>query len=277
MKRQWTAGAVILLVLVFAGTATAGGWRFAYRLKPGQEWIVNHAGQTETNVMGQKQVHRNKTVIGYKISTGPKKGWVRLTAKILSAGGGMDLKKMTFTGDMHTSGEIRNKQVTGSAAPQMEGMEGMTPEMKAMMAQSYRFMADAWKEMVFWFPEFPEEKLDIGDEFDMTRKMAGGGGAMGMTSVRKEVYTLEDVSDGLAYFSVKDRSVTQTQGAMGGKAKTKTAGKGETVFDLQDGMWMDVVSRFKSATDMGAMPGMPGAGSGKFESLHINKITVEQK
>jgi len=277
MKRQLTAGAVILLMLVSAGSATAGGWRFAYRLKPGQEWIVTQAGQTETNVMGQKQVNRNKTVIGYKISAGPKKGWVRLTARILSAAGGIDLKKMTFTGDMHTSGEIRNKQVSGSAAPQMEGMEGMTPEMKAMMAQSYRFMADAWKEMVFWFPEFPEEKLDIGDEFDMTRKMTGGGGAMGMTSVRKEVYTLEDVSDGLAYFSVKDRSVTQTQTAMGGETKTKTAGKGETVFDMQDGMWMDVVSRFKSATNMGAMAGMPGAGSGKFESLHINKITVEQK
>jgi len=277
MKRRWAAGAAILLVLVFAGSATAGGWWFSYRLKPGQEWIVTHAGQTETNVMGQKQVNRNKTVIGYKVSAGPKKGWVRVTAKILSADGGMDLKKMTFTGDMHTSGEIRNKKVTGSAAPQMDGMEGMPPEMKAMMEQSYRFMADAWKEMVFWFPEFPEEKLDIGDEFDMTRKMAGGGGAMGMTSVRKEIYTLEDVSDGLAYFSVKDRSVTQMQGAMGGETKTKTAGKGETVFDLKDGMWMEVVSRFKSATNMGSMTGMPGAGGGNFESLHINKITIEQK
>lgn len=277
MKRQWTAGAAIFLMLVFAGSAIAGGWRFSYRLKPGQEWVVTHAGQTETNVMGQKQVHRNKTVIGYKVSAGPKKGWVRVTAKILSAAGGMDLKKMTFTGDMHTSGEIRNKKVTGSAAPQMEGMEGMTPQMKAMMEQSYRFMADAWKEMVFWFPEFPEEKLDIGDEFDMTRKMAGGGGAMGMTSVRKEIYTLEDVGDGLAYFSVKDRSVTQTQGAMGGGTKTKAAGKGETVFDLKDGMWMDVVSRFKSTTNMAAMTGMPGAGGGKFESRHLNKITVEQK
>lgn len=277
MKRRWATGAAILLVLVFAGTATAGGRQFSYRLKPGQAWIVTHAGQTETNVMGQKQVNRNKTVIGYKVSAGPKKGWVRVTAKILSAAGGMDLKKMTFTGDMHTSGEIRNKKVTGSAAPQMDGMEGMTPEMKAMMEQSYRFMADAWKEMVFWFPEFPDEELDIGDEFDMTRKMAGGGGAMGMTSVRKEIYTLEDVSDGLAYFSVKDRSVTQMQGAMGGKTKTKTAGKGETVFDLKDGMWMEVVSRFKSAINMGAMTGMPGAGGGNFESLHINKITIEQK
>lgn len=274
MKRRWAAGAAILFVLVFAGSAFAGGWRFAYRLKPGQEWIVTHAGQTETNVMGQKQVNRNKTVIGYQVGAGPKKGWVRLTGKILSAAGGMDLKKMTFTGDMHTSGEIRNKKVTGSAAPQMEGM---TPEMKAMMEQSFQFMADAWKEMVFWFPEFPEDKMDIGDEFEMKRKMAGGGGAMGMTSVRKEVYTLEDVADGLAYFSVKDRSVTQIQGAMGSKTKTKTAGKGETVFDLKDGMWVEVVSRFKSATNMGAMTGMPGAGGGNFETLHMNKITIEPK
>ena len=267
----------MLLVLVFAGSAMAGGWHFSYRLKPGQAWTVTHAGQTETTMMGKKQVNRNKTVIGYTISAGPKKGWVRVTAKILSAAGGMDLKKMTFAGDMHTSGEIRNKTVTGSAAPQMDGMEGVPPEMKAMMEQSYRFMADAWKEMVFWFPEFPEEKLNIGDEFDMKRKMAGGGGAMGMTSVRQEVFTLEDVSDGLSYFSVKDRSVIQTQAAMGGKTKTKTAGKGETVFDMQTGMWVDVVSRFKASTNMGAMAGMPGAGGGNFESLHINKITVEQK
>ena len=276
MKRQWTVCAAIVLTLAFATSAVAGGWRFSYRLKPGQEWIVTHAGQTETNVMGQKQVNRNKNVIGYKISAGPKKGWVRLTAKILSSAGGMDLKKMTFTGDLHSSGEIRNKKVTGSAAPQMDGMEGMTPEMKAMMEQSFKFMADAWKEMVFWFPEFPEDKMDIGDEFEMTRKMSGGGAAMGMTSVRKEVYTLEDVADGLAYFSVKDRSVTQTQVAMGGKTKTKTAGKGETVFDMKDGMWVEVVSRFKSATNMGAMTGMQGGG-GNFESLHINKITIEPK
>jgi len=61
--------------------------------------------------------------------------------------------------------------------------------------------------------------LEIGDEFDVQRKMGMGGSGVGMQAetLIKQVFTREDVRKGLAYFSVKERSVTKTGGAMGGQ------------------------------------------------------------
>ncbi len=273
---------VILILSLIAAPAWAGGWKFAYNLKPGQNWTATMQQQSTMNMMGQKNVTRNKLLMRYKVTKGKKSGWVGLTGKIRSdaaAEGGMDLGKMTFTADMHASGEIRNKKVTGSPAPPMGDMEGMSPEMKAMMVQSYQSMGDMWLESVFWFPEFPEEKLDIGDEFEMTQKMGSSTAAMGMNTVIKQVFTLEDVSDGLAYFSVRQRGVTKTDG-IGAKTTTKTAGKGETIFDLKEGMWVEVVSQSQSTISMGGMAGManmPGMPQGDQKMLHMTKIVVEKQ
>ena len=282
MKRLLMLTAALLTLALTLSPVWAGGWPFAYKLKPGQTWTVTMAQQNTSNVMGQKDVNRNKHQIRYTVSAGPKKGWVTLTAKFLKSAGtesGMDMGKMTFTADMHTSGEFRNKKVTGSPAPPMGDMEGVPPEMKAMLAQSYQSMGEMWKETVFWFPEFPEGKLDLGDEFEMTQKMGSGGGIMGVESVIKQVFTLEDVSDGLAYFSVRQRAVSKTAG-MGSKTTTKTAGKGETIFDLKAGMWVEVVTLSQSSINMGSMPGMtgtPGMPSGEQKMQHMTKITVERR
>lgn len=281
MNRYRIIPLAALIILCLVPPAWAGGWQFVYKLKPGQTWTATMSNQSTMTMMGQKQVNRNKMVTRYAVTKGKKTGWVGLTGKIIKSaadGGGLDMGKMTFTADMHTSGELRNKQVTGSPAPPMGDMEGVPPEMKAMMAQSYQSMGDMWKEAVFWFPEFPEEKLDIGDEFEMTQKM-GSSGAMGVESVVKQVFTLEDVSDGLAYFSVRQRGVTKTAG-MGTKTTTKTAGKGETIFDLRQGMWAEIVTKSQSTMNMGSIPGMagvPGMTGGDQQMQHMTKITVERQ
>lgn len=282
MKRLLMLTTALLALALAQPPARAGGWPFAYKLKPGQSWTVTMAQQTTSSVMGEKDVTRSKHRIRYTVSAGPKKGWVSLTAKFIKNPGeesGMDMGKMTFTADMHASGELRNKKVTGSPAPPMGDMAGVPPEMKAMMAQSYQSMGEMWKASVFWFPEFPEGKLDIGDDFEMTQKMGSGAGAMGMDAIIKQVFTLEDVSDGLAFFSVRERAVTKTAG-MGSNTTTKTAGKGETIFDLTAGMWVEVVTRSQSSVNMGGMPGMsgmPGMPSGEQKMQHMTKITVERQ
>lgn len=283
MKRLLMLTTALLTLALTLSPVWAGGLQFVYKLKPGQTWTVNMAQQNTSTVMGEKDVNRSKNQIRYTVSAGPKKGWVTLTAKFLKNPGeesGLDMGKMTFTADMHASGELRNKKVTGSPAPPVGDMEGVPPEMKAMMEQSYKSMGEMWKETVFWFPEFPEGKLDIGDEFEMTQKMGtGGGGVMGAESVIKQVFTLEDVSSDLAYFSVRQRAVTKTAG-MGSKTTTKTAGKGETIFDLKAGMWVEIVTRSQSSINMGSMPGMPGMPgmpSGEQTMQHMTKITVEQR
>ena len=123
--------------------------------------------------MGKKSVNQSKMVYEYLVSKGPKKGWVTMTAQIKKKGSGdqgqMDLSKLRFTADIHSSGEIRNIQYTGNVMPDMgEGADQMSPQMRKMMENSYKMIPEAYKNAVFWFPEVPEDNLEIGDEFDLT-------------------------------------------------------------------------------------------------------------
>jgi len=281
MNRVSVMFLAIAVLITMVPTVQAGSIRFQYKLAPDQVWIGTMSSQSETTFMGKKDINRTKSIIEYRISKGPKPGWVSLTAKIRSqkshsgqTGGQMDLSKITFFADMHPSGDIRNIRHEGNPMPPPD--PSMPPEMKAMVAQSSNMMADAWKNAVFWFPELPEEALVPGDEFDVTRKMGMGGSGMGMQSqtISKQVFTLEEVADGLAYFTVKDRSITKTEGVAGGTADTKTAGKGETVFDMESGMWTDMTVKSRSKVNMSGVPGMANMSQ---EVLSINKYEMEQK
>jgi len=253
-----------------------------YKLAPGQVWIGTLSTQNESTFMGKKNLSRTKSIIEYRVSRGPRSGWVSLTARIKSqsnqSGGQIDPSRILFKADMHRSGEIRNIQYSGSALPPMgEGADRLTPEATAAFEQSSRFMAEAWKNAVFWFPEIPEDPLEPGDEFEATQKISMGSGGAGiqMETVSKQVFTLEEVSDGLAYFSVKERSLTKSSGAMGGKTKTKSAGKGEAIFDLRQGMWIEMTTKTRSQVQMGAIPGMSGGGS---QDLYtISKVQMEKR
>jgi len=186
----------------------------------------------------------------------------------------MDLSKLTFTADMHSSGEIRRIQHQGNAMPPPSA--DLPPQMKAFYEQSSSMIAEAWKNAVFWFPEIPEGPLEAGDEFDVTRTFGMSGPSMGMQSqtVSKQVFTLDDVSEGLAYFTVRDRSITKTKGMAGGRSATKTAGKGETVFDIKEGMWLDLTVKSRSKMNMAGMAGM---GDMSQETVQISKFVVEKK
>jgi len=267
--------------LLISIPAYAGSHAFFYKLAPGQVWKATVSSQSESEFMGQKNVTRTKNVIEYKITEGDKPGWVTLVARIVSssqeAGGPMDPRLMRFQAAMHKSGEIRNIETSGDdrMSEQLNG-EDISVEMAAMYKQSFQFMMDAWKTSVFWFPELPEDKLEPGDEFDMTQKtgMGGAGAGMDMQTVSKQVFTLEDVIKGLAYFSVRERSLTKSSGPGGGKTDTKAAGKGEAIFDLEEGMWVEMTTKSKIKVKLGNIPGM---GAGESDMLSIHKITMEKE
>jgi len=189
----------------------------------------------------------------------------------------MGLTRMTFSADLHTSGEIRN---AAADIPEnsSSGQPEIPPEMAAMQAQVGRMMGDMWLQMIFWFPEFPEEALSPGDEFEEKKRLKMGGGAQGFGSqtLVKTVYILEEVSKGLAYFSVKQRSVTKTSAAMGTTAETKSAGKGDAIFDLKEGMWLEFTTKSRHNVSMGNIPGAEAA-PGSNTVLSINKITLEKQ
>ena len=282
MKKIYFTLCGMILLGFFSGSALARSYQFQYKIAPGQVWVTTLSSQSESTFMGKKDVNRNKNTITYQVSKGPKKGWVALSARIQSQGkssnsGQMDLSRIQFTADMHQSGETRNIQYSGSVMPPMEGEPGdLPPEMAAMVAQSSKMIADAWETAVFWFPELPEDPLEPGDEFEVTQKMGMGNNTAGMQmeSVSRQVFTLEEVSEGLAYFSVRDRTLTKSTSKMGGKSDTKTAGKGEAIFDLQEGMWTDMTIKSKSNVQFGNIPGMSG---GKQELFQINKFRMEKQ
>jgi hypothetical protein len=60
----------------------------------------------------------------------------------------------------------------------------------------------------------------------------------------------------------------------GGKSVTQTAGKGEAVFDLREGIWTDLTMKSRSKVEFGNMPGM---GEASQELYQISKFRMEKK
>ncbi len=285
MKKIFRTTGLVTLIFGLMTHALAGSYGLKYKLAPGQRWVAKVLSQSESTFMGKKNVTKTKTIIEYKVTKGPKKGWVSLVARIKSqkdeAGKSIadqfGLTRAEFRADMHSSGEIRNIHYEGGRPiAKAKNTENIPPEMAAMMQQSANFMAEVWKNAVFWFPEFPEAKLELADEFEVTEKMGTGSASAGLQTqtLTKQVFTLEDVSDGLAYFSVKQRSITKTKGVMGGKSDTKSLGKGKAIFDLKDGMWVELVSKHRSKVQFGS--GAP-MGQGASEVLNVTKYEMEKQ
>jgi len=282
MKTIFEALGLVTVIFGLMTHALAGPIGLKYKLAPGQRWVARMLSQSETTFMGKKNVTKTKTIIEYEVTKGPKRGWVSLGARITSqkneAGEStadrIGLTRIVFRADMHSSGEIRNIRYEGGEqiAGGSKG-ENLPPEVAAMMQQSANVTAEAWKNAVFWFPEFPEDNLEPGDEFDVTKKMGAGGGLQTQT-LTKQVFTLEDVSDGLAYFSVKERSITRMKGVMGGKSDTKSLGKSKATFDLREGMWVDFVTRYRSKVQFGGGSLM---GQGTSEVLNVIKYEMEKR
>ena len=285
MKTIFEALGLVTVIFGLMTHALAGPIGLKYKLAPGQRWVARMLSQSETTFMGKKNVTKTKTIIEYEVTKGPKRGWVSLGARITSqkneAGEStadrIGLTRIVFRADMHSSGEIRNIHHEGSMQiPGGTNTDDLPPEMAAMMQQSANVMAEAWKNAVFWFPEFPEDGLEPGDEFEVTKKTGAGseGAALHPRTLTKQVFTLEDVSDGLAYFSVKERSLTKTKGVMGGKSDTKSLGKSKAVFDLQEGMWIEFATKYRSEVKFGGASPM---GQGASEVLTTTKYEIEKQ
>lgn len=241
-----------------AGAGAGGGLEFGYRLEPGERWIAREASETRTDVMDVKSVTRSEQVIEYRVSRGPRKGWVTLAARVTSHSSSSSTREgradkhnplagMTFQADMHRSGELRNYSFSGGD-PRIAG-----------------FIGPAMKTAIFAFPEFPGHPLAVGDEFDVVSKMEIGGaqGMGGVQAVAKITYALEEVRNGLAYFSTRQRADVKAA-----TMEVKDAGRGTAIFDLKAGMWIE--HETKSSSQVPA-----GLGSGG-SMQQIRKLTLEK-
>ncbi len=242
-----------------ADAAPAAGHAFHYRFSPGETFTARQVSEVRTELMDQKSVSRTEQTIQYQVAAGPRAGWVTITARVISMAtrsGDEPTRKqnvyqgMVFKANVHRTGELRDYSFSGGD-PQLAAFVG--PLMKAA---------------VFMFPELPE-RLAPGDDFDVTTKLeTGGGEAMpGMASfsgATRMTYTLDEVRKGLAYFTVQQRATVKAAGM-----EVKDAGKGSAVFDLKDGMWLELETRSVSRTEGGM-----GAGA---TVAQVSKSTFERR
>lgn len=275
MKRIVPLTLVLVLILVAPSLVAAGGVRLRYKFAPGQRWECTRKSHMEFEVMGEKQVQRQKHTILYTVSKGKKEGWVHLTARYVDpppktpenqyALGQYDL---IFSADIHTSGDTRNIQVEG--AKETNSDSSIPPQMKAAMEQTNRMLAESLKPAVFWFPELPEEALEPGDEFEEKRSHGVKDAHMTSQSRIRTVFELDDVREGLAYFETKQRQASKMS-TVAGKMDYGSAGKGEIIFDIKEGMWIEYVSKSKMEFSGGMV------GQGGQDMLITEKITMQRK
>lgn len=249
-------GLVVFMILLLVLPAWAGQ-RFKYRFEAGDTWKMSDRSETTTEMMGNKTTQRTKRLTVYKIVRDLGKGWFRIGAQVTAqknwdhtgkANETNALAGMQFTAEVHRSGVLKNYKFSGG---------------DPMMA---KMIGPAMKPAIFFFPEFPEEALEPGDEFDalIRYEMPGMMGMGGMKSVIKMTYTLEDISDGLATFTIRQRMKTKGSGM-----DMKTGGKSEALFDLSEGMWIEHESVTKSTVEQGM-----GAGAA---TISRSKVTMEKR
>jgi hypothetical protein len=249
MKRFLLISTGLVMILWTPLPAGAGTVTLRYGFAPGQQWECTRMTHMEFMVMGKKEVNRKKDTLLYTVTKGAKKGWVHLTAKYINpppkteenqyALGQYDL---TFSAEVHVSGDTRDIRVEGVEKPMADAT--LEPQAKTAMVQANRMLAQSLQPAVFWFPELTGEPLRPGDEFEEKRTQKIKDPNMAYTSKSRKVFVLEDVSQGLAYFSTKERHAGKTSTPMG-SADYGTSGKGESIFDLKAGMWIEFVTQYK--------------------------------
>lgn len=277
--RLVTMAGVLLVALSSSVALAADSCRLSYKMKPGQVWQSKVDSQFKSSAMGVESTNASSFSVRYRVMKGERKGWVKIEGRIVShsaqSQGGVDYTKLTYMADMHTSGELRNIKHTGSAMPPIpeEQLAAMPAQYAEMMKQSGEMVAKAMQMGVFWFPELPEEKLTIGDTFEEVQKSdLGSSPMMQSQTVVKTEYTLEDVSQGLAYFSVRQRALSKISG-MGSSVDSKTAGKADAIFDLEQGMWVEMTMKSKSSSSYAGMGGM----SGDMGGVQISRYRMQLK
>ena len=118
-----------------------------------------------------------------------------------------------------------------------------------------------------WMPPLPKKALKVGGSFTYDYTMQSGM----LTMKGEDEYVLDEVKDGLAYFTVETRSVMvydysklyqqqegmpQGMGQMMGSMTLAHKGEGSATFDLKEGMFVEREMKTAYTTKKAKNPGM---------------------
>ncbi|RPI79920.1 MAG: hypothetical protein EHM45_01000 [Desulfobacteraceae bacterium] len=282
MKKSLIFGIAFLWL---TGSVWAAPYVFSYILKPGNQWTATVTSQTEIRSQDQKELIRSKTLIEYRVLQGIDPAWFMVAARVRSRTDytgrspqtDVNLYQTLFQADMHVSGDLRNVAYQmGTSSLHPPAFSRTAPGLSTQETGPFYDFMEQWQEMVFWFPVFPNTELKPGHSFEITQKrfMTDSDNQWQTRGLVKQILTLESVQNGLAVFSVQDRSAGITDAGFGSNTGTRSLTKAQAVFDLRQGMWVEWTSKYRGQERIN--PGKSGSAVVR-EIMNITKYEIRKQ
>ena len=274
-----------MILLSLSSSAWAASYLLSYALKPGDQWTATIQSQTEIRSPDKKEFIRSKTLIEYRVLQGIDPAWFMVAARVRSRTDytgrspqtDINLYQTLFQAEMHLSGDLRNvayQMGTSSLHPPAFGRSA--PGLSAQETGPFHDFMEQWQDMVFWFPVFPVSELKPGDSFEITQKrfITGPDNQWNTRGLGKQILTLESVGNGLAVFSVQDRSMSTTKTGFGSNIGTRSLTKTQAVFNIQLGMWVEWTNKYRGQELVN--PGKSGSAVIR-EIMNITKYEIKKQ
>jgi hypothetical protein len=117
--------------------------------------------------------------------------------------------------------------------------------------------------------------LKPGESFEITQKrfMTDSNNQWQTRGLVKQILTLESVQNGLAVFSVQDRSMAMTDTGFGSNTGTRSLTKAQAVFDLRQGIWIEWTNKYRGQELVN--PGKSGSAVIR-EIMNITKYEIKK-
>ena len=279
-----TALVFVIFLLCTSSFTPAASYLLSYSLKPGDKWTTTVQSQTEIRSQGKKEFIRSKTLIEYRVLQGVDPTWFTVAARVRSRTDytgrspqtDINLYQTLFQADMHLNGDLRNVAYQMGNSPLHPPAFGRSsPGLSAQETGPFHDFMEQWQDMVFWFPVFPNAELKPGDSFEITQKrfMTDSNNQWQTRGLAKQILTLESVVNGLATFSIQDRSMAMTNTGFRSNTGTRSLTKTQAVFDLRQGMWIEWTNKYRGQELVN--PGKSGSAVIR-EIMNITKYEIKK-
>ncbi len=252
LHARYVATLLVTLLSLASAPAQAASVQLRYKLSKGASYQVKQLHHdkgksvSEIDMMGQKQV------IESPLDHVSSSQW---NARVISISQGK--AKLAMGYGRHQGGQRWAKSTTDSAKLFADSKaEALIDPVKGLVSLTTT-PADALTDIVYrsrfgWLPALPRNRLKVGDGFEHDYRY----NSEQMSSKRHDEYYLDEVANGLAYFSVESKEIIVhkfqqpdpaqmggMQGMMpqqGGGSMTITyKGEGTAIFDLKEGMFIE--------------------------------------
>ena len=240
----------ILMLLTTATTSWGASIKLRYGFKSGATYQVNTLNHNKGKSVVEMDIMGNKQVMETPLDRTDKSRW---NMKVKHVSGGIMQLSMDY--GKQQGGERWGKASSGGeqvfagseALVDIDPVEGMV---KLVTTPNDEITRVVYWGRLAWLPPLPKQTLKVGDSFSNDYKVKGE-----MMSMKgSDEYFLDEISKGMAYFTIESKMVTITHmpkmPAMGNIPSGMTPpqsqdwvmahkGEGSAIFDLKEGIFVE--------------------------------------